>query len=521
MKQDTGTISDELGQEGLSPPSRATADNQSSQETQSIDHPIVISNPPVGTSQMLVEEYSNGRIEVSKLSEPQRKAHATKREAHTPKPADAVSRRDQIAPPPTPSQKPPPSSPKAADVDNVISRPDMLHTGQKPGHPKEEVSAAKPASETEAKVTSVNVLKILQDASDVDGVSAALTQISGSWKNVVPSQKIELRNLIIEKLGDAVTDIKTKHYQKGDELLKVLNQLSEIEDSDLRDEVDAVLLAFETDFANYLKTEMLKAKETCDWTPVSRILLGNKEMNRELGDLSILHVAEAWCGLVEPSEQDRHKWTDYIKRIEKLSSRIRPLVDLRSESKLSTPLSTNKKDLPPGEKRCQEINYSNDNTRDKLLMAIARLQLNIGVIEPEQLEALIDSSGFDTAETQTYQNKSKFVNSGLVMLTTIKEDLNAINDGQDDPHTRLDRLEDSTEKLIVLFYRTQHHLRLIANLLTGHRKVTEDLRKSIFRDIDIVDEYMSKHNKIHSIFSSQEARELKRRFSESFISRAN
>ena len=457
---------------------------------------VTISDPKVGTTHMLVETYSDGRMEVSKLSDKEYKLVTEKLQASSPSSlkTDAPKVPDEV--------KKPTVVTSAQASTNRLNTPETFNDK---GH----------TSKSDTDATTATAVHPKKEPDEIDDFLNELTDISGRWDTLPAQEKDKLGKRIVLTLSMITDNDKAQNYRNGNRVQRVFKQAEMIGDSKLQNSVNELKFAYAAEFASDLKTGITQAQETCDWTAVNNIFQENSEISQELQELDMVKAARSWCRLTIPVRNDLRYLRDYTNRLVALSAKLDPLTSMPENLDFDPEDIVDDTSKSPLE-LCEHFTYFNEQTRTRLLDATDRLALNLGIISHESLTRLVEFTYPGGMRFSLYDRKLEFVQDGLKMLTDIKDNLSAVEKWAL-PEEQLTQFEDDLKKLLVLYYRIQHHLRFLKEMLDEYKQVSQRTSNDLLTDSDLPDEYIEKFNEGNTIFSTEDARELQYRFTKSIV----
>ena len=487
--------------------------NKTSVQPESAAQPIIISNPEVGSTRMLVEVYNDGTVETSKLSDQNYPAVSEDLAQHDSETSTNIEQQIDS------TKESPPDSERSLNNDefdlskqgNIASIPKKeARTAATPKQAQQELQMPEPDQEAKPELS--------QDALDMDeieGLLQELIDISAEWDSLEDEEKSELTTFFLPKIRSAIDDIVTADYANGSTLWQIFQQVGSIKEVGIQIELNDILLEYEADFAKYLTLVTGEARKTCDWVQVNRLLRQNHELCRELENLAVVKLAQSWSRLTTEGEEESQYVQRYMTRLIKLSSRLQPVIDLSYAADFESTDIANSKSLSPFE-RCQWVVSFNDHLHSKISKATEKLRTNLGIIDIGSVERLIEFTYPGGMHPKSYDKKIKFSSTGLAMLNGLENAL-AAGAEMESLDDQVVKLEENVKKVLVLFYRTQHHLRFIKEILDEQKQVAKQTGKIFLKDFTLPDYYAAKYDKINGIFSTDLAVELKERLLRSIV----
>ena len=491
----------------------------STQDDKSQTPPIVIKNPEMGTTRTLVEIYNDGTIEMSTLPDHPEPKVATDGLKET-KPGSGS---EDIQKEPGTQDQPQPKSdpqdiPEPAEQAKSTSMAMIPQEHKTPlPNPIEQINN----NTTTSKLDNVieNQTQIKEGSIEAVNLLEEIRDISKRWETMKSKEKDESGNSILRKLEKAVSDAKIKNHRDGNELWKVFQEAKSIHDNKLQENINEIMLNYETDLASYLKTTVTNAQKTCDWSEVDTILQENSEMGQELKDLKVIKSAHSWTRLTVQANNDDQYFREYVNNFNYLLTKLKPLFSLPEDSdynlldikEIQKNLSSTPIEL------CKQITYNNSRFRSRLLEATERLTLNLKIIDEKSLERILQFTYPDKTPPSSDNKNLQFIKTGLKMISDLEQGLISLNKWEFSENM-LDKLGDPAKKLLVLFYQTQHHLRFLKEVLVEYKQMSNRMGKFLFKDNLFVDYYINEFSKINTVFSQDDARILKYRISKSITS---
>ena len=459
----------------------------------------------MGKTHMLVETYSDGRVEVSNLEKDEYKA-AVKELKTTQQQSNALDNPQEAAPLKSASENLPDTTESTKAVTDIALRQANL----KPEDTLESLKNKTSKSRPESDVVTATPNQVKKETDEIDKFLNDLTDLSESRDTLSAKEKDRLVKQVLATISKLTNRDKIQSYQNGYRIDRVFKQAATIDIPGLQDEISELNSTYTAEFAKDIKIAIAKAQDTCDWAEVNAIFKKNTEMTRALKDPGTIKSAKSWCRLTIPVRSDLRYLREYTNRLTALSAKLDPLTSVQENLDFDLEALIDNKSKSPAE-LCEHFTDFNDQFRTRFIDAIDRITLNLGIIDHEKLKGLVQFTYPGGTRFSLYDRKLEFVKTGMEMLTKLKDNFTSVEKWTA-PEEQLSQFEIDVKKLLVHYYRTQHHLRFLNELLEEYTEVAERSGQHIITDFSLPDEYTKKFEEGNTTFPTDDARELQDRF---------